>query len=108
MFGVDVHYDCGQSDAIEELQRLRGEVLLMGKQGSRREAEKCCRKALQIAQQAKSWELRASVSLTRLLTEHDRRVEVREILAGIHDWFTEGFDTADLIAAKELLDQLEH
>jgi len=57
-------------------------------------------------QSAKSLELRATMSLARLLAKQDRRNEARAILAEIYGWFTEGFDTADLKDAKALLDQL--
>ena len=55
---------------------------------------------------AKAWELRATMSLTRLLRDSARRDEPRTMLADIYNWFTEGFDTADLKGAKTLLDQL--
>jgi predicted ATPase len=55
---------------------------------------------------AKAWELRATMSLARLLRDNNRRDEVRAMLAEIYDWFTEGFDTADLKEAKSLLDEL--
>jgi predicted ATPase len=55
---------------------------------------------------AKSWELRATTSLVCLLAHHGRREEARTILAEIYNWFTEGFDTADLKEAKALLDEL--
>jgi predicted ATPase len=61
---------------------------------------------LRVSQSAKSWELRASISLTRLLTKQGRGNEARMMLAHIYDWFTEGFDTADLKDAKALLDEL--
>jgi predicted ATPase len=57
-------------------------------------------------QGAKTWELRATVSLARLLRDTDRRDEARAMLADIYSWFTEGFDTADLKDAKALLDEL--
>jgi predicted ATPase len=56
--------------------------------------------------QAKLWELRATISLARLLASQGRRDEARAMLADIYGWFTEGFDTADLIDAKALLDEL--
>jgi len=56
--------------------------------------------------QAKSLELRATTSLARLLASQDRRDEARAMLAEIYNWFTEGFDTADLIDAKTLLHEL--
>jgi predicted ATPase len=72
------------------------------------EADACFRDAITIArrQQAKSLELRAVLSLSRLLQWQGRRDEARQMLAQIYGWFTEGFDTADLKDAKALLDQL--
>jgi len=55
---------------------------------------------------AKSWELRATTSLARLLARQDKRDEARAMLADIYGWFTKGFDTADLKDARTLLDQL--
>ncbi len=71
-------------------------------------AEADFREAIGLAQkmQAKAWELRATISLTRLLRDTRRRDEARTMLASIYNWFTEGFDTADLIDAKALLDEL--
>jgi predicted ATPase len=57
-------------------------------------------------QQAKSWELRAAISLARLWQRQGKRAEARELLAPVYGWFTEGFDTADLQEAKALLDAL--
>jgi hypothetical protein len=57
-------------------------------------------------QRAKSWEPRATSSLARLLAKHGRRSEARSMLAEIYNWFTEGFDTADLKEANALLDEL--
>jgi predicted ATPase len=73
------------------------------------EAEACFLKALEVAryQQAKSWELRAAISLSRLWRQQSKRQEACELLAPIYDWFTEGFDTADLQEAKALLEALE-
>jgi predicted ATPase len=72
------------------------------------EAESAFRRAIEIAQQqsAKSWELRATMSLARLLAKQGRRDEARAMLAEIYNWFTEGFDTADLRDARTLLDEL--
>jgi len=56
--------------------------------------------------QAKSWELRAATSLARLWQSQGKRDEARELLSPVYDWFTEGFDTADLIEARALLDEL--
>jgi predicted ATPase len=89
-----------------ELRRLEGIIAL--KQGKIIEAEHSFRSAITIAQaqEAKSWELRAATSLARLLADQGRREEAHELLAPIHGWFTEGFDTADLKGAKTLLDEL--
>jgi predicted ATPase len=93
-----------------ELHRLRGEYLLrqQGTEGARREAEACFRQALDIArgQQAKSLELRAAMSLARLHQQQGRATEARLMLAECYDWFTEGFDTADLQEARALLEQV--
>ena len=72
------------------------------------EAEACFHQALRIAQSqsAKSWELRAAMSLARLWQQQGKRAEGRELLAPIYGWFTEGFDTADLQEAKVLLEAL--
>jgi predicted ATPase len=72
------------------------------------QAEACFQQALAIArrQQAKSWELRAAMSLARLWQQQGKRAEARELLAPIYGWFTEGFDTADLQEAGVLLDAL--
>jgi predicted ATPase len=58
------------------------------------------------AQQAKSWELRAAMSMARLWRDQGKREEAREFLAPVYGWFTEGFDTLDLKEAKALLDEL--
>ena len=57
-------------------------------------------------QQAKSWALRAAMSLARLWQQQGKRAEARDLLAPIYGWFTEGFDTADLQEAKALLEEL--
>ena len=57
-------------------------------------------------QEAKSLELRAAMSLSRLWQQQGKRAEARQLLAEIYGWFTEGFDTADLQEAKALLDEL--
>jgi tetratricopeptide (TPR) repeat protein len=98
----------GELDGQPEMLRLKGEVLLMGATPDTINAEQCFRAALDGArtQEAKWWELRATTSLARLLRDTARREEARIMLAEIYNWFTEGFDTADLIDAKALLDQL--
>jgi tetratricopeptide (TPR) repeat protein len=91
-----------------ELHRLKGELLLLQNSRALSEAESCFRQAVEIArrQHAKSWELRATMSLSRVLRDSGRRDEARRMLAEIYEWFTEGFDTADLKDAKALLDEL--
>ena len=89
-----------------ELDRQRGRLLL--RQGHPEAAEVLYRKALGIAreQEAKLWELRAAVSLAQLWRHQGRRADARDLLAPVYGWFTEGFATPDLKAAKALLDEL--
>jgi predicted ATPase len=93
-----------------ELHRLQGELLLRQEAADLawREAEACFRQALAIArrQQARSLELRAAMSLTRLYRQQGRQAEVRPMLAGHYEWFTEGLDTPDLREARALLEQI--
>ena len=97
-----------------ELYRLKRELTLQkSKVESRRskvgeEAEECFHKALDIAQkqEAKSLELRAATSLARLWQQQGKNAESHELLAPVYNWFTEGFDTADLKDARALLDEL--
>lgn len=88
-----------------ELYRLKGILLLQQNSDNQGEPEACFHHAIAIAQsqQAKSWELRAATSLARLWQQQGKRAEARELLAPVYDWFTEGFDTADLQEAKALL-----
>jgi len=103
----------GERDHEAELNRLKGELTLKRPEADsnskvQEEAETCFRQALKVArlQSAKSWELRATISLARLLAKQGRRDEARTMLAQIYGWFTEGFDTADLKDAKALLEEL--
>jgi predicted ATPase len=91
-----------------ELYRLKGELLLTRSAEHHTEAERCFRQALEIArrQGAKSLELRAAMSLSRLWQRQGKRAEARELLASLYGWFTEGFDTPDLQEAKALLEEL--
>ena len=91
-----------------ELHRLQGELLLAVSMPNAAEAETCFQQALDIArrQQAKSLELRAAMSLSRLWQRQGKRDEAHALLAPIYGWFTEGFDTADLRETKELLEVL--
>jgi class 3 adenylate cyclase/predicted ATPase len=88
--------------------RLRGVLLLRQPGTPQAEAEPWLQRALDVArrQEAKSLELRAAMSLSRLWQHQGRRAEARELLAPIYGWFTEGFDTADLQEAKALLEAL--
>jgi predicted ATPase len=91
-----------------ELYRLEGELLLQQSPDNAPESESCFQQAISIAQNqsAKSWELRAATSLARLWQSRGKREEAHELLEPVYNWFTEGFDTADLIDAKALLDEL--
>jgi predicted ATPase len=91
-----------------EMYRLKGELLLRQDHSKAAEAQSCFERAVEIArnQSAKSLELRATMGLARLLDKRGRRDEARAMLAEIYNWFTEGFDTADLKDAKALLDEL--
>ena len=91
-----------------EVYRLKGELLLQQSAAQQGEAEEHFQQALTVArrQQAKSWELRAAMSLSHLWQRQGKRAEARQLLAPIYGWFTEGFDTADLREAKALLAEL--
>jgi predicted ATPase len=91
-----------------ELYRLQGELLLAQSMCQTAEAEACFHQALAVArhQQAKSLELRATMSLSRLWQHQGKRDAAHQRLAEIYGWFTEGFDTADLQEAKVLLEAL--
>jgi predicted ATPase len=91
-----------------ELNRIAGEIALKSPEPDASKAEKYFESALAIAraQQAKSWELRAAMSMARLWRDQGKRDKARELLAPVYGWFTEGFDTLDLKEAKALLDEL--
>jgi predicted ATPase len=91
-----------------EICRLRGVLLLQQTGTPQAEAEAWLQRALDVArrQEAKSLELRAAMSLSRLWQQQGKQAEARELLAPIYRWFTEGFDTADLQEARTLLDAL--
>ncbi|MFQ6028957.1 MAG: hypothetical protein ACE5Q6_15865, partial [Dehalococcoidia bacterium] len=90
-----------------ELHRLKGELLLQKPSDNSAEAETCFQKAIDIArqQQAKSWELRAASSLSRLWHSQGKLQKAYDELAPVYGWFNEGFDTADLREAKSLLEE---
>ena len=91
-----------------ELHRLTGELLLRHTVSEVPKAEARFQDALAVArrQQAKSLELHAALSLSRLRQRQGKRTEARELLAPVYSWFTEGFDTADLCDARALLEEL--
>ena len=123
-----VHANTGQSDnawrcigeamtAVEatnerwceaEVHRVAGEIALMSSKPDIAKAQAHLGHALTVArqQQAKSWELRAAMSLARLWHSHSKVDQARKLLAPVYGWFTEGFDTRDLKEAKALLEEL--
>jgi predicted ATPase len=102
---VDKHGECWWE---AELHRLKGVFMLQQAVPDAKQAKGCLQQALATArrQQAKSLELRAALSLSRLWQQQGKRAEARRLLAEIYGWFTEGFDTADLQDAKALLEEL--
>jgi predicted ATPase len=90
-----------------EINRMAGEIELKSPQTGAAKAEAYFERALAVArsQKAKSWELRAAMSLARLWRDQEKRDEAREVLAPVYGWFTEGFDTRDLKEAKALLEE---
>jgi predicted ATPase len=110
---INLVEETGERYYEAELYRQKGEILLaQGAEGAPEvrllEAERCFRQAIKVArrQQARSWELRATTSLARVWQARGSREEAREMLTEIYSWFTEGFDTRDLLEAKALLDDL--
>jgi predicted ATPase len=91
-----------------EVHRIAGEIALKSLSPNPEKAEAHFSRALAVAraQQAKSWELRAAISLARLWRSQGKVRQARELLAPVYGWFTEGFDTRDLKEAKALLDEL--
>jgi predicted ATPase len=100
--------ETSQGNNLAEAYRLQGELLLRQAVPDAPQAEACFQQALAIArrQQAKSWELRAAMSLSRLWRQQGKQAKARELLVPIYGWFTEGFDTADLQEARALLEEL--
>jgi predicted ATPase len=98
----------GEGFWVPELYRLQGEFLLARSTDQATQAETWLHQALEVArhQQAKSWELRAAMSLARLWQQQGKQAAAYELLAPIYGWFTEGFDTPDLQEARALLDAL--
>ena len=91
-----------------EVHRIAGEIALMSPEPDAEKAEACFKRALSVAraQQAKSWELRAAMSMARLWRDQGKRQKARDLLAPVYGWFTEGFDTSDLNQAKALIVEL--
>ena len=98
----------GERYCAAEVYRLKGELLLRQAIPDEAQAETCLHQAMDIArhQQAKSWELRAALSLSRLWQRQGKHAEAHQMLAEIYGWFTEGFDTVDLQEARALLEEL--
>jgi class 3 adenylate cyclase/tetratricopeptide (TPR) repeat protein len=98
----------GERHWAADLFRLKGELTLQSTPNATGEAEAAFHEAIEIArsQNAKLYELRTTTSLARMLRDTSRRDEARAMLADIYNWFTEGFDTADLKVAKALLEEL--
>ena len=105
---LEVAAHTGNAADQSELHRLHGELLLMGEPTKVAAGEASFRAAIETARKrcAKFPELRATISLARLLAKQGQRDEARTMLAEIYNWFTEGFDTPDLKDAKALLDEL--
>lgn len=95
-----------EQEWLAEVLRLKGWILIQ--RGHHDAAEAALRASIQCArdQQAKSWELRAAITLARLLAERGRRESAHTLLAPVYGWFTEGFDTPDLVEARALLEAL--
>ncbi len=91
-----------------EIYRTAGEIALRSSEPDAEKAEVYFGRALEVArqQQAKSWELRAAMSMARLWRSQGKPQQARELLAPVYEWFTEGFDTLDLKEAKALLEEL--
>jgi predicted ATPase len=91
-----------------EANRIAGQIVLLSPELNAVKAQEYFERALEIAreQQAKSWELRAAMSMARLWRDQGKRQQARELVAPIYGWFTEGFGTPDLKEAKALLEAL--
>ncbi len=98
----------GERQYEAEVHRLKGDLMSLADDSAVAAAQACYRTAIEVAraQRAKWWELRATVSLARILADNGHRDEARAMLADIYGWFTEGFDTVDLTEAKVLLGEL--
>jgi predicted ATPase len=110
-------YICDATEAVKktkekwcesDIYRVAGEIALMSRDQEVTKAELYFQQALAVAreQKAKSWELRASMSLARLWRDQGKRQQAHDLLAPVYGWFTEGFDTLDLKEANALLSEL--
>jgi class 3 adenylate cyclase/predicted ATPase len=108
--GLEAMERTGENWWKAEMHRLKGDLLLRQSNSDVAQSTNCFRQALDVArnQRAKCQELRAANSLARLYLSQDKRQEAYDLLAPVYDWFTEGFDTADLQEAKALLTELEN
>jgi adenylate cyclase len=104
--GIAAAHARGEHWYTADLYRIQGDLLLL--QGNAAAGEQAFQRALSTArsQHAKSLELRAAISLTRLWQNHGRIQDAQQLLTPLYNWFSEGFDTPDLIAARNLLDML--
>jgi len=104
---LDMVHRTGDSFGEPELHRIKGELLSALSSNSYPEAESCFRQALDVSrrQNAKSFELRAAMSLSRLWQKQGREAEARDLLGSVYGWFTDGFDSPDLVEAGMMLDQ---
>ena len=91
-----------------DIHRIAGEIARLSSEPNAAKAEAYFERALTVArtQQAKSWELRAAMSVARMWRDQGRHQQARDLLAPVYGWFTEGFDTLDLKEAKALLEEL--
>jgi predicted ATPase len=105
---LDFAEKTGERTWDAEMHRLKGDLLLACSAKNWSEAEACFNQAIEIArrQSAKSLELRAATSLARLWADQGKRQEAHDLLDPIYDWFTQGFDTADLNEAMQFLEEL--
>jgi tetratricopeptide (TPR) repeat protein len=107
-WGLEEVERSGSRVSLPHLYQVQGELVLLSDPASAAEAERHFRAAIDVAreQQARFWELRATISLARLVHKQGKIDEARAMLAAIYDWFTEGFEFPDLKEARALLDEL--
>jgi predicted ATPase len=100
--------ETGETWCEAEVDRVAGEITLKSPKPNSAKAEGYFERALSVArqQQAKSWELRAAISLARLWRDQEKTQQARELLAAVYGWFTDGFETRDLKEARALLEEL--